>query len=108
MYDICLLELNNEFRQTLLTLKEYVPYYLRVPISLSCKIPKKNKITTDDMEYMSTIIWKNNKVKNYIEEQIYIKDNILEKIKMAMKEKNKDIKEKLVNDIISVGEFNKN
>ena len=106
MYDICLSELNNEYRQTFLTLKEHVPNHLKIPIMISCRNPKKNIISVNDMDYMSTLFWKNDKVKHYIEEQIYTSDNILEKIKYAMKEQNNEKKENMINDIISVGEYN--
>ena len=105
MYEICLKKLNNEYRETFETLKEHIPLHLRIPISLSCKTPKKNKISTNDMEYMSNIIWKNNKVKKYVEDQIYIQNNILGKIKSAMLEHDIDKKETLIKDIVSVGEY---
>ena len=76
-----------------------------MPITVSCKTPKKYKISTNDMEYMSNIIWDNNKVKKYVEDQIYIQNNILGKIKCAMRQNDVDKKDALVNDIISVGEY---
>jgi acyl-CoA dehydrogenase len=105
MYEICLQKLNNEYRETFITLKEHIPLHLRIPITLSCKVPIKNKISTNDMEYMSNIIWDNNKVKKYVEDQIYIQNNILGKIKCAMRQNDVDKKDALVNDIISVGEY---
>ena len=105
MYSICLAELNNEYRATLIALKRHVPNYIKVPIYMSCRIPSHNTISVDDMKYMSEIIWSNTKVQQYIERQIYTQDNILEKIKKAMTEHDVSKKERLIKDIISVGEY---
>ena len=105
LYDICLAELNNEFYHSFTELKPHLSFPLQNLVNISCRTPNKNIITKDDIKYTSTIIWNNRKVNKYIEDQIYAKDNILEKIKLANYEKNIEIKEELIDDIISVGEF---
>lgn len=105
LYSICLKEVNNEYRRTFIQLKEHIPSLLKIPIMMSCRTPSHNKITIDDMDYMSHVMWSNTKVKHYIEEQIYTQDNILGKIQGAMKEKDISKKELLIKDIISVGEY---
>lgn len=105
LYDICLAELNNEFYESFTTLKPHLDLKLRKLVSISCRTPNRNVISKEDIKYMSTIIWDNKKVNKYIEDQIYAENNILEKIKKANYEKNIEIKEELIDDIISVGEF---
>ena len=105
LYSICLKEVNNEYRRTFIQLKEHIPSLLKIPIMMSCRTPSHNKITIDDMDYMSHVMWSNTKVKHYIEEQIYTQDNILGKIQGAMKENDISKKELLIKDIISVGEY---
>lgn len=106
MYKICLDELSNESNKTFLELKKHLPFHLRLLVNVSCPVPIKNTITTSELEYMSNLIWTNNRVNNYISEQIYTEDNVLGKIKNAMNEKDLSIKEILIDDIVSVGEFN--
>ena len=105
LYKICLDELSNESNKTFLQLRDNLPFSLRLLVNISCPIPKKKNITTDELEYMSSVIWDNKKLCNYIKEQIYIEDNVLGKITNAMNEKNIERKEELIQDIISVGEF---
>jgi len=105
LYTICLDELSNETRETYLRLQKYLPTNLKILTMISCPTPRFKKISTSDMDYMSNIVWGDPKVNAYIEEQIYAKDNVLEKIKLAMEEQNPDKRELLVDDIISVGEF---
>ena len=105
MYNICLRELNNEFHSSFIQLKENIPSHIRVLTNISCRQPPKKYVSREDKKFMCNIIWKNADLKQYIEEQIYIKDNVLEKIKKAVEEKNPEKKETLINDIISAGEY---
>ena len=81
MYNICLRELNNEFHDSFIKLTDNVPVHIRLLTTISCRKPTKKYISRSDKKYLSNIIWSNAKVKNYIEEQIYVKDNVLEILK---------------------------
>ena len=62
---------------------------------------KKTKITQNEIEYLSNVVWKNDNLNKYIEDKISIQDgNILDKIKKC----NKNFDDKLLNDIVQVGE----
>ena len=108
MYDVCLTELNKEFYDSFNKLKEELPPNLRLLTKISCRNPSYNKVNNSYRYYLSNIIWKNDRVKEYIENQIYVEDNILGKIKEANETDNEDEREKLIDDIISVGEYKKN
>ena len=108
MYDVCLTELNKEFYDSFHKLKEELPPNLRLLTKISCRNPSYNKVNNSYRYYLSNIIWKNDRVKEYIENQIYIEDNILGKIKQANETENDNEREKLIDDIISVGEYKKN
>ena len=105
LYSICLAELNNEYRQSFLQLCQYVPIPLNILITISCRTPSHNKISIDDMQYMSDIVWSNTNVQQYIEKQIYTRNNILGKIKYAMKNTDQEARQQLIKDITSVGEY---
>ena len=65
---------------------------------------KKLTVSSEDTEYLANIVWNNEDINKYIEEQIYLDpDNIL-KIKKC----NEEFDLSLYQDIISVGEFNIN
>lgn len=72
---------------------------------ISCREPDYNIIYPEDKYIMSNLIWKNDKLKKYVEEQIYTDNNILGNIKKAMETTDTDKREKLIDDIISVGEY---
>ena len=57
------------------------------------------------MQYMSDIVWSNTNVQQYIEKQIYTRNNILGKIKYAMKNTDQEARQQLIKDITSVGEY---
>ena len=61
----------------------------------------------EDKSYLSNLIWRDIRLRRYVEEQIHTDLNVLGKIKQAMLTKDDDLKEKLVDDIISVGEYQK-
>ena len=105
MYDICLSELNNEFYRSFTSMKPHIDLKLRSLINLSCRTPNQNVISKSDIAYMSNVVWENDKVNLYTGTQIYTYDNILGKITKANNEKDIKIKEALIDDIISVGEF---
>tara|TARA_B110000211_G_C14090869_1_gene558993 strand:- start:2012 stop:3973 length:1962 start_codon:yes stop_codon:yes gene_type:complete len=105
-YDICLAELSNEAHHSLITLQRSLPIHLRLLTKLSCPTPKYTHITTSDLDYMSTVIWENSKLNSYIKEQIYTEDNVLGNINIAMNETDLIKHQKLVDNIISVGEYN--
>jgi len=105
LYHLCLSELSNESRETFLKLQQHLPTHLWLLTKISCPVPEYRHITPDDMEYMSNVVWKNKDVNQYIQEQIYTRDNVLGKIKSAMNEEYATKKSELINDIISVGEF---
>jgi len=106
MYHICKCELNREFYNSFLKLKEVeLPLHIELLIRISCRNPNYNLLFTNDQLYMAGLIWRNDNVKEYIQDQIYIEDNILGKINRAMKTEDRDERERLIDDIISVGEY---
>ena len=105
LYYICKCQLNKEFHESFMKLRSITPSFIYYLIKISCRIPKYNLIYPDDKYYMSNLIWKNDKLKDYVEKQIYINDNVLGKIKKANETKNIEEKEEIINDIISVGEY---
>ena len=72
---------------------------------ISCRKPDWNWTFVESKREFTNLVWKNQKVKEYIESQIYIENNVLYKIKQANETINEELKEKLVDNIISVGEF---
>ena len=107
MYDICLTEINREFYDSFKKLKVELPPNLRLLTGISCRKPSFNYLRSEDRYYLTNIIWKNEKVKKYIEDQIYIQDNVLGKIKNAVETDDDEKREELIDDIISVGEYEK-
>ena len=99
--NICLKMLNNETLDSIEKVKDELPFYLRL-LTIGHVNTNKSKVSSKEIEYLSSIIWKNEKIKNYIEEQIVVENNILGKIK----ECNENYNEELYNDIIQVGENN--
>ncbi len=97
--NICLKMLNNETLDSIEKVKDELPFYLRL-LTIGHVNTNKSKVSSKEIEYLSSIIWKNDKIKNYIEEQIVVENNILGKIK----ECNENYNEELYNDIIQVGE----
>ena len=105
MYDVCLSELNKEFYKSFEELKYELPTNLFVLTKISCRKPDWNWTFVESKREFTNLVWKNQKVKEYIESQIYIENNVLYKIKQANETTNEELKEKLVDNIISVGEF---
>ena len=108
MYNICLSELNKEFCESFKHLKMVLPLKTFILTKLSCRSPRANYMFPEDKSYLSNLIWRDIRLRRYVEEQIHIDSNVLGKIKQAMLTKDDDLKEKLVDDIISVGEYPKN
>ena len=108
MYNICLSELNKEFCESFKHLKMVLPLKTFILTKLSCRSPRANYMFPEDKSYLSNLIWRDIRLRRYVEEQIHIDSNVLGKIKQAMLTKDEDLKEKLVDDIISVGEYPKN
>jgi acyl-CoA dehydrogenase len=97
---ICLKMLNNEMIDCLYEIKQLVPSYLKFMLwghFNYCKV----KITEKDIEYLSEITWKNEKINKYIQKQIYMTD-VLKNIKLANKSDNNN----LIDKIVQVGEYN--
>ena len=105
LYYICKCELNKEFNESFNKLKTIVPSHIYALIKISCREPSYNKMYPEDKYYMSNLIWKNDKLKDYVEQQIYTTDNVLGKIKKAMETTDSLERENLIDDIISVGEY---
>ena len=61
---------------------------------------QKFVISEKDIEYLSQIVWKNEKINNYIQQQIYM-TSTLKNIQLA----NQTTDKELINQIIQVGEF---
>ena len=99
--NICLKLLNNETLESVEKVKELIPNYLKV-LLMGHINTKKVTVTQKEIEYLSEIIWKNDKLNRYIEEQIVIENTVLEKIKKC----NENFNEDLVNEIVQVGEYN--
>ena len=105
LYYICKCELNKEFNESFNKLKTIVPSHIFALIKISCREPNYNKMYPEYKYHMSNLIWKNNKLKDYVEQQIYTNDNVLGKIKKAMETTDSIERENLIDDIISVGEY---
>jgi len=99
--DICLKMLNNETLDAIEKVKTLVPSHLKVLLFGHINT-KKNEISTEEIDYLSQVVWKNKELNKYVENQIVVEDNILEKIKRC----NENYDESLVNDIVQVGEYN--
>jgi alkylation response protein AidB-like acyl-CoA dehydrogenase len=98
--DICLKMINNETLEAIEKVKNLVPAHLKL-LLVGHVNTKKNRISTEEIEYLSQVVWNNKHLNKYIEEQIVVENNILEKIKMC----NENYDENLLDDIVQVGEF---
>ena len=99
--EICMKMLINELIDSLNEIKNILPTNLKL-LMLGHYNYKKLTVISEDTEYLANIVWNNEKINKYIEEQIYLDpDNIL-KIKKC----NEEFDLSLYQDIISVGEFN--
>ena len=98
--EICMKMLINELIDSLNEIKNLLPINLKLLI-IGHYNYKKLTINSKDNEYLANIVWNNEEINKYIEEQIYLDpDNIL-KIKKC----NEEFDLSLYQDIISVGEF---
>ena len=97
--DICLKMLNNEMINNLDNLKKLIPFHLKIML-LGHFNYQKFVVSEKDIEYLSQIVWKNEKINNYIQQQIYM-TNTLKNIQLA----NKKPDNELINQIVQVGEF---
>ena len=62
----------------------------------------KSKVTTEEIEYLSNVLWTDKEMNKYVEEQIET-NGILDKIKKC----NENYDYQLLNEIVQVGEFKK-
>ena len=98
--EICMKMLINELIDSLNEIKNLLPTNLKLLI-LGHYNYKKLTVSSEDTEYLANIVWNNEEINKYIEEQIYLDpDNIL-KIKKC----NEEFDLSLYQDIISVGEY---
>ena len=98
--EICMKMLINELIDSLNKIKNLLPTNLKLLI-LGHYNYKKLTVSSEDTEYLANIVWNNEEINKYIEEQIYLDpDNIL-KIKKC----NEEFDLSLYQDIISVGEY---
>jgi len=101
--DICLKMLNNETLESMEKVKNNLPSYLRA-LLVGHVNTSKVKISTSEIEYLANVVWKDKKFNKYIEDQIVVENNILEKIKNC----NKNPSFELLDDIVQVGEYKNN
>ena len=101
--EICMKMLINELIDSLNEIKILLPTNLKLLVLGHYKY-KKLRLSSLDTEYLANIVWNNEDMNKYIEEQIYLDpDNIL-KIKKC----NEEFDLSLYQDIISVGEYKLN
>ena len=98
--DICIKMLNNETLESIENVKRNLPLHLRL-LLIGHTNTKKSNVTTEEIDYLSSILWKNKKLREYVEDKIVIKENgILDKIKRC----NDSYDFKLLDEIVQVGE----
>jgi acyl-CoA dehydrogenase len=97
---ICLTRLNNETLQSISKVRNALPPHLLL-LLVGCTNTKPVTIPSTDIEYLSGIVWNCPKMKKHVEGQIHI-DGVVDKIKRC----NEKFDQKLVDEIVQVGEFN--
>ena len=99
--DICMKLLCNEILDSIENVRVLLPSHLKL-LLLGHTNTKKLNITQDEIEYLATIVWKDQSLNRYIEDKIVIKkDSILDKIKRC----NENYDYNLLDDIVQVGEY---
>ena len=101
--DICLKMLNNETLESIEKVKKNIPLHLRLLLKGHTNTSKV-AISSDEIDFLSNVVWKDQKLNKYIEEQIVVENDILEKIKKC----NENPTDELIDDIVQVGEYNIN
>ncbi len=101
--EVCLKMLNNETLDAMEKVKNNLPIHLSLLLKGHVNTSRV-KISTDDIDFLANVVWKDDKFNKYIEEQIVVEDNILEKIRNC----NTNFDEKLIDDIVQVGEYPNN
>ena len=99
--NIILKMLNNEISDSIKNVYDLVPFHLRLLLVGHTKMGK-SKVTTEEIEYLSNVLWTDKKMNKYVEEQIET-NGILDKIKKC----NENYDYQLLNEIVQVGEFKK-
>lgn len=102
----CLKRLINEIKVSQDRILEELPLILRIIASPTLK-SYSHKFNSEDNVEMSNILWKDNEIREMIESHISL-NNVLSKIKNANITKDKAIKDRLVWEIIQVGEKDNN
>lgn len=101
--DICLKMLNNEMIDNLYHIRQIIPSYLKIMLWGHFSY-QKYIITEKDIEYLSEVVWKNENINNYVQKQIYMTDT-MKNIQLANETQHKENNNRLVNQIVQVGEF---
>jgi hypothetical protein len=102
--DICLKHLHQESLDAIDAVRQHLPFHLRMLLTghiNTAAIRRSQFVSKQEQEYLAHLIWKDEKIKHYIEEQIYIEQNgVLDLIKKA-----NEGDDSLVDQIVQVGEF---
>ena len=98
-------QLNMEFCETLTKVKYQLPPNIQTLARLSCRNGKDYDFSTEQMKYLSTLMWTDNNIKSHFENQIII-DGVLADIKNALETDDESIRDSLADKIIQVGTEN--
>jgi len=96
---ICLTRLNNETTISISKIIPALPLHLRLMMvghTNTALVP----IPSEDTEYLSNIVWTNDKLRHHVEDQLHI-DGVIKKIKQC----NETFDQALVDEIVQVGEY---
>ena len=99
--EVCLKMLNNETLESISKVKNNLPLHLKMLLVGHVNTSKIN-ITTKEIDFLANVVWKDKKLNKYIEEQIVVENDILDKIKRC----NENPTYELLDDIVQVGEYN--
>ena len=98
--EICLKMLNNEILDSIDYVHKNLPLHLKL-LTFGHVNTSRMNISSKEIEFLSNVVWKDKKFNKYIEEQIVVENDILEKIK----ECNNNPSFELIDDIVQVGEY---
>lgn len=96
-------QLNMEFNETLKKVKYQLPPNIQTLARLSCRNGKSYDFSTEQIKYLSTLMWTDNNIKSHFENQIII-NGVLADIKKALETDDECIRDELTNKIIQVEE----
>lgn len=96
-------QLNKEFVDTLALVKFHLPPNLQTLATVSCRKGTGYPLQTNDIRYLSTLIWSDNNIKSHFETQIIV-DGVLRDIKEALETSDESRREDLAHHVIQVGE----